>query len=148
MPRNILLSQNLPQCRFAFTGSVAVILQTTTTGPRFTTAPLARRQRSPPRYIPARSRSPTVRYQMLKALKPGSNPSSQAIATFTIVTPAPQITLTWQDNSNNENNFSVERKTGTGAYAQIALAGINVVSYLDTSVTRGVTYCYRIRAIN
>jgi fibronectin type 3 domain-containing protein len=83
------------------------------------------------------------------AFKSGSNPSAVASASFTIVTPPPQLTLTWQDNSTNENNFGVERKTGTsGTYAQIALVAANTTSYVDTSVTHGVTYCYRVDAIN
>ena len=57
------------------------------------------------------------------------------------------LTLTWQDNSTNENNFAIERKTGTsGTYAQIAMVAANIVSYVDTRVSRGVTYCYRVDA--
>jgi hypothetical protein len=60
-----------------------------------------------------------------------------------------QIALIWQDNSNNENNFAIERKTGTsGTYSQIATTAMNVTSYVDTSVNRGVTYCYQVRAVN
>jgi hypothetical protein len=70
----------------------------------------------------------------------------------TTPTPAPaaaQLTLTWQDNSNNEDNFAIDRKTGTnGTYTQITLTATNITSYVDTSVTRGVSYCYRIRAVN
>ena len=44
------------------------------------------------------------------ALQNGSNPSAQASANFTIVTPSAQLTLTWQDNSNNEDDFAIERK--------------------------------------
>jgi hypothetical protein len=65
------------------------------------------------------------------------------------VAPSAQLTLTWQDNSNNEDDFAIERKTGTnGAYSQIASVGANVTSYLDNSVTRGVNYCYRVQAAN
>jgi hypothetical protein len=83
------------------------------------------------------------------AFKSGSNPSAQASANFTIVAPSAQLTLAWQDNSNNENDFAIERKTGTnGAYSQIASVAANVTSYLDNGVTYGVTYCYRVRAVN
>jgi len=83
------------------------------------------------------------------AFKSGSNPSAVASASFTVVTPPAQLTLSWQDNSTNENNFGVERKTGTsGTYAQIALVSANTTSYVDTSVTHGVTYCYRVDALN
>jgi hypothetical protein len=83
------------------------------------------------------------------AFKSGSNPSALGSAAFTITAPPAQLTLTWQDNSTNETNFGVERKTGTGGtYAQIALAAANSTSYVDTSVTHGVTYCYRVDALN
>jgi Concanavalin A-like lectin/glucanases superfamily len=63
--------------------------------------------------------------------------------------PSAQITLIWQDNSNNEDNFEVERKTGTtGTYSQTTMTAMNAASYVDTSVTRGATYCYRVRAVN
>jgi hypothetical protein len=82
------------------------------------------------------------------AFKSGSNPSAVASASFTIVS-APKVTVTWQDNSSNENNFQVERKTGTGGtYSQIATVAANSTSYVDTTVTNGVTYCYRLRAVN
>jgi hypothetical protein len=65
------------------------------------------------------------------------------------VAPSPQLTLTWQDNSNNEDEFAIERKTGTnGAYSQIASVGADVISYVDNSVTRGANYCYRVHAVN
>lgn len=65
------------------------------------------------------------------------------------VAPSAQLTLTWQDNSNDEDDFAIERKTGTnGAYSQIASVAANVTSYVDTNVTTGVTYCYRVQAVN
>jgi len=58
-----------------------------------------------------------------------------------------QINLSWQDNSNNESGFKIERKTGvTGAYTQIATVGVNVTSYSNTALTSNTTYYYRVRA--
>ena len=61
-------------------------------------------------------------------------------------------TLTWQDNSGNEANFHIERKaeacTGTGAFAEIATTGANVVTFTDAAVAEGTTYCYRVAASN
>jgi Chitobiase/beta-hexosaminidase C-terminal domain len=83
-----------------------------------------------------------------KAFNNGYNASSEASATFTIVS-APRLTVTWHDNSNNEDNFKVERKTGTnGSYVQIVSVAANNNSYTDTGVTSGTTYCYRVRATN
>ena len=83
------------------------------------------------------------------AFKSGSNPSAVASASFTVAAPPAQLTLTWQDNSTNGSNFGVERKPGTSVtYSQIALVSANTTSYVDTSVNHGVTYCYRVDAIN
>ena len=95
---------------------------------------------------------PLASSSVVKAIgfKSGFNPSAQASASFTISAPsAPKLTLTWQDNSTNENNFVIERMTGTnGTFAQIAMVASNIVSYVDTSVSSGVTYCYRVDASN
>ena len=62
---------------------------------------------------------------------------------------AGQLQLTWADNSNNEDGFKIERKTGTsGTFSLIATVGINVTSYTDTNLTDGATYCYRLLAFN
>jgi len=84
-----------------------------------------------------------------KAFKSSFNPSAQASANFTVVPAPAQLTLSWQDNSTNESNFGVQRKTGTsGTYAQIALLPANTTIYVDASVTHGVTYCYLVDATN
>ena len=83
------------------------------------------------------------------AFKSGSNPSALASATFTVSAPAAQLALTWQDNSSDEVGFAIERKTGTsGVYSQIASVAANMTSYVDTNVNIGVTYCYRVQAVN
>ncbi|HEX2229581.1 MAG TPA: hypothetical protein VHM64_20800, partial [Candidatus Binatia bacterium] len=62
---------------------------------------------------------------------------------------AAQLTLSWTDNSTDETGFRIERKTGTsGTYAEIALVGANVVSYVDSSLANATNYCYRLRAYN
>lgn len=59
-----------------------------------------------------------------------------------------QINLAWQDNSDNETNFVIERKTSTGSYAVIATVGANVTSYNNTGLKKNTTYYYRVKAIN
>lgn len=65
---------------------------------------------------------------------------------------AAQNILNWIDNSNNENQFLIERKVescaGTLPFAQIATVTTNVITYTDTAVLEGSTYCYRVRASN
>ena len=74
------------------------------------------------------------------AIETGYNASAVASAAFTVVPAPAQLTLSWTDNSDNESNFAIERKTGTsGTYSQIAVTETNITSYVDTSVTGGVT---------
>lgn len=59
-----------------------------------------------------------------------------------------QITLMWADSSTNETGFIVERRTDTEAYARVAVVGMNVVTYLDDSLSTNRRYFYRVRAFN
>ena len=67
---------------------------------------------------------------------------------FTASAAAAQLTLVWTDKSNNEDGFRIERRTSGGSFAQIAVVAANVTSFIDSSVTAGTTYCYRVRAHN
>ena len=58
------------------------------------------------------------------------------------------ITLTWTDNVVNETGFRIERKTGTGSYAEIATVGVNATSYTNSGLTSNTIYLYRVRAYN
>jgi len=64
----------------------------------------------------------------------------------------PQVLLTWTDNANNETQFAVERKVGTGSFSTLVSvgpkAGTGSVSYTDTAVAAGATYTYRVAAVN
>ncbi|CAN5796606.1 hypothetical protein BH23GEM5_BH23GEM5_08010 [soil metagenome] len=90
-----------------------------------------------------------------------SVPSNQVSATVAETAPAAptslvataasatQINLSWNDNSANETEFRIERRTGTGGtYAQIATVGANVTTYPDTGLSSGTQYFYRVRACN
>jgi len=58
-----------------------------------------------------------------------------------------QVDLVWQDNSNNEDGFKIERKTGSGGtYVQIGTVVVNVTTYQDTGLTCETEYYYRVRA--
>ena len=57
--------------------------------------------------------------------------------------------LNWVDNSDNEDNFLVERSTTvSGGYIQIAIVGANARTFTDNTVFRKTTYFYRVRAAN
>jgi hypothetical protein len=57
------------------------------------------------------------------------------------------VTLTWTDNSSNEQGFRIECKS-TGAYSQIASVGPNVKTYTNKGLNPSTAYTYRIRAYN
>jgi hypothetical protein len=60
-----------------------------------------------------------------------------------------RVSLSWKDNSNNEDGFQIERRTGsTGTWQLIATVTANTKSYTDTSTARRTTYNYRVRAFN
>ena len=57
------------------------------------------------------------------------------------------IALKWQDHSNNEIGFEVERKVNNGPFVAIDTLLFNTVTCLDT-VSIGNAYFYRVRALN
>ncbi len=62
-----------------------------------------------------------------------------------------RVELGWTDTSTNESGFKIERRTGGGAYSQIASPGANSGSaayYTDNSTSPRTTYTYRVRAFN
>lgn len=61
---------------------------------------------------------------------------------------AANLTLSWNDNSNSENGFGIERMAPGDILAQIATVGANITSYTDANLTSGLNYCYIVRAFN
>jgi len=59
-----------------------------------------------------------------------------------------EIELTWDDLSNNEAGFKLERRTASGSYGEIATLGSNAESYIDTNLNQNTQYFYRVRAYN
>jgi subtilisin family serine protease len=57
-----------------------------------------------------------------------------------------EINLTWNDNSDNELGFKIERKTSSSEFSEIASLPKNSTSYQDNNVSAGITYYYRIKA--
>ncbi|MDI6850160.1 MAG: SBBP repeat-containing protein [Candidatus Saccharicenans sp.] len=57
--------------------------------------------------------------------------------------------LAWDDKSDNEDGFKIERKTGAaGTWSQIATVGANVTSFQNTGLAEATDYYYRVRAYN
>lgn len=65
-----------------------------------------------------------------------------------LLSAAPSVTLNWQDNSDNEDGFFVERSEAGGAFLPIAQVGADVTTYSDERVRFGVVYTYRVNAYN
>jgi cytochrome c553/cellulase/cellobiase CelA1 len=62
-----------------------------------------------------------------------------------------QINLSWRDNSHNETGFRVERRATEATdtdWVSVAELGSNTKTYVDTSVTAGASYDYRLTAFN
>ncbi len=61
---------------------------------------------------------------------------------------AGQLTLHWDDNSDNETGFKLERSINGSGFVQIATLAANVTSYTDVGLAGGASYSYRVRAYN
>jgi murein DD-endopeptidase MepM/ murein hydrolase activator NlpD len=59
------------------------------------------------------------------------------------------LLVKWNDYSNNEDGFKVERRPGTkGTWAQVGTAGENATNLRDSGLAPTTQYCYRVRAFN
>lgn len=59
---------------------------------------------------------------------------------------ADDITITWTDNSDNEDGFEIYRSVDGGSYSQIATIGANSTQYTDTGLEDGEEYKYYVNA--
>lgn len=76
-----------------------------------------------------------------------SEPATPSGLKITIVSNR-SLKLTWEDKSDNEVSFKIERKTGSGNYAEIGSTAANVSQYSDSGVLPDTTYTYRVCASN
>jgi hypothetical protein len=56
--------------------------------------------------------------------------------------------LTWEDNSDNEDEFLIMRKDGTAEYQELASVTFDSVQYHDEPLISGTMYVYKIVAVN
>jgi hypothetical protein len=62
---------------------------------------------------------------------------------------ATQLHLQWDDNSNNESGFRIERKTGCcGPWTPLPEAPANATTYESTGLACSTSYAYRVWAYN
>ena len=97
-------------------------------------------------------------YYMVYAYNSGGNSNYSNVASAITALNAPsnlsgtdslKVKLTWTDNSSSELGFIIERKQGAaGIYSAIDSVGTNVTTYVDSNVTVGMDYVYRVKAYN
>lgn len=58
------------------------------------------------------------------------------------------VDLTWIDNSTDEDSFQIERSTDGSNFTLLTTTAANTLSFQDNTVTAGVNYFYRVRAVD
>jgi outer membrane lipoprotein-sorting protein len=59
------------------------------------------------------------------------------------------IMVTWEDNSDNEEEFLVLRRSGFDEeYTIVSYLPVDTTAYIDEDLPRGTAYCYAIVASN
>lgn len=58
------------------------------------------------------------------------------------------VRLNWNDISNNESGFKIERKLLNGSFGVIGTVTANTTTYDDNSISTGQTYIYRVYSYN
>src|SRR4051812_30177357 len=58
------------------------------------------------------------------------------------------VQLTWDDNSNDETGFRIERADSSNVFSAIGTVGSNVTLYYDAAAQTGTLYHYRVAAFN
>jgi hypothetical protein len=94
---------------------------------------------------------PTMTAQSVSTVVGINSPAAPTSLTATLQA-GPQVSLTWRDNATNESGFSIQRSTDGVNFAQIATApaksNTGNVTFVDTTITAGATYTYRVSAFN
>jgi len=78
---------------------------------------------------------------------PPNAPSSARVGDILINSMA----VSWNDNTgaiNGEQDFRVERRSNNGSWSQVKIVPANTTRFVDTGLTMGTVYCYRVRAYN
>ncbi|PIA77830.1 hypothetical protein BFR04_10435 [Gaetbulibacter sp. 4G1] len=73
-----------------------------------------------------------------------ADPSNLTVTTIS----STEVTVNWNDNSNDETGFKLERKEGSGAFVQIATPATNATSFDDSGLSPYTIYSYRVTATN
>ena len=59
------------------------------------------------------------------------------------------LNVAWQDNSNNEDGFNIERATSaSGPFSKITTVGANITTYSNINLAEATNFCFRVNAFN
>ncbi len=78
---------------------------------------------------------------------PAGVPAPPSGLTAKVTSPA-QVDLAWTDASDNETGFRIQRRTGTGTYAQVATVGAGVTSWSNPGLVADTAYTWRVQSYN
>lgn len=95
--------------------------------------------------------TPTTAPTPAPTATPTATPSPPAAPSGLAVTEEGKytITLSWQDNSSNEQGFYIDRRRdGSTVWNPAGSVGPNVTTFTDSGLTHKTTYWYRVRAFN
>lgn len=101
----------------------------------------------------------TLYYYRIKTYTSGGSSSSvSASATTSNFPSAPtslitglsgsDIQLDWTDNASNEDSFEIQRRIDNGTFSHLATTTADTINFLDTGLTSGTNYVYRVRGFN
>lgn len=87
-------------------------------------------------------------YDLTGCTPPQVTDPSNVVASFNAVTLT--IDIAWNDNSNNEEGFLIERADNGGPFKAVLGGGVanDVTNYSDGTIQANTTYQYRVRASN
>jgi hypothetical protein len=74
-------------------------------------------------------------------------PAAPSNLVATVVS-ATQIDLSWQDNSDTESGFRIERSQDGFNFTEVGMVGSNITAFSDTTVFANTTFFYRVLAFN
>lgn len=58
------------------------------------------------------------------------------------------VVLSWDDNSEGESGFTVERSSSVGFWEEVGTTGPNATEFYDTNLSPGIVHTYRVRALS
>jgi hypothetical protein len=80
----------------------------------------------------------------------GPTGSSVVLELVSITPPGPGsgVQLSWTSGGAGATHYHVERSTDSVTFAQLAIVAVPTVTYVDTAISAGTQYWYRVRAVN